>query len=214
MQSDFDVMHDVVTGGRSAFPTVIPRTPTSAENAREAQSLHTRVRHLQEDVSETRRRTLLRELDERQEQVAVRGGPELLSTLADAGFAWRDIARLTAVTVPAVQKWRRGTGISPENRLRLARLVALREVANDRLITEPTSWLEMPVKDRVKLSRLDLLAGDRFDLVLELMSNDAGPVAPDGILDEFDPLWRERYVDDKFEVFLAEDGIASIRPVA
>lgn len=32
----------------------------------------------------------------------------MLSDLAELGFAWRDIARLVKVSVPAVQKWRKG----------------------------------------------------------------------------------------------------------
>jgi hypothetical protein len=32
---------------------------------------------------------------------------EMLRELAELGFAWRDIARLVGVSVPAVQKWRR-----------------------------------------------------------------------------------------------------------
>jgi hypothetical protein len=37
---------------------------------------------------------------------------EVLQQLADLGFAWRDIARLVKVSVPAIQKWRQGQGMS------------------------------------------------------------------------------------------------------
>lgn len=39
----------------------------------------------------------------------------MLSDLADLGFARRDIARLVKVSVPAVQKWRRGEGVRGES---------------------------------------------------------------------------------------------------
>src|SRR5262249_61234902 len=41
---------------------------------------------------------------------------EMLDELADLGLAWRDIARLIDVSVPAVQKWRRGAGAPGERR--------------------------------------------------------------------------------------------------
>lgn len=127
-------------------------------------------------------------------------------------MAWRDVARLLRVSVPAVQKWRRGEGMSGANRLRLARVVAALDMLKQYLISEPVSWLEMPIKEGVALTRLDLLVGNRFDLALELVSDGDEPIVVDPILDEFDPTWRESRVDTAFELFVADDGVVSIRP--
>lgn len=48
----------------------------------------------------------------------------MLSDLAELGFAWRDIARLVKVSVPAVQKWRKGEKASGESHSRVASLLA------------------------------------------------------------------------------------------
>ena len=56
----------------------------------------------------------------------------MLTELADLGFAWRDIARMVGVSVPAVQKWRKGEKASGDSRIRVASLLAAYN-----LITEP-----------------------------------------------------------------------------
>lgn len=128
-------------------------------------------------------------------------------------MAWRDVARLVNVSVPAVQKWRRGDGMTGENRFRLAGVLALLVCLENKMVNQPVSWLEMPVLRDVSVSAMDLIAADRYDLVLELA---ADVTADEGqriqALDEFDPAWRATRVDEKFEVFEAEDGILSIRP--
>ncbi|MGO1177876.1 MAG: hypothetical protein ACTIME_15300 [Cellulosimicrobium funkei] len=128
-------------------------------------------------------------------------------------MAWRDVARLVGVSVPAVQKWRRGAGMTGENRLRLAGVVALLRCLERKMINAPVSWLEMPVLSDVSVTAMDMLAVDRVDLVLELATDD--PILGHDrtrVLDEFEPRWRETRVDDKFEVFEASDGLLSIRP--
>ena len=49
----------------------------------------------------------------------------LLSMLGERGFAWRDVARMVGVSVPAVQKWRKGERCTGENRRQVAALVAM-----------------------------------------------------------------------------------------
>lgn len=132
----------------------------------------------------------------------------LLGQLADLGFAWRDVARLVQVSVPAVQKWRKGGKASGDSRQRLASLLAACElITNHYLVEEIASWFEMPLSSAAPVTPVDLYAVDRADLVFELAS---GQSDPEALLTEFDPGWRERYRSD-FEVFEAGDGKRSIR---
>jgi hypothetical protein len=170
------------------------------------------VTDLHSDTAGLRRRGLVDELEDRQQVVAASSRTDLLDVLSDAGFAWRDVARLAQVSVPAVQKWRRGEGMTGPNRYKMAKLVALLDVLANHFVSEPVSWLEMPVKEGVALSRLDLLVDNRFDLVLELLSDDGDPASAIGILDEFQPDWRDSLIDSAFETFVAADGVVSIRP--
>lgn len=134
--------------------------------------------------------------------------PTMLTELADLGFAWRDIARLVGVSVPAVQKWRRGEGVSGDRRLAVASLLAAcDEISEHYLVDEIASWFEMPLVSGVPVTPLDMYAASRSDLVFEFAG---GQVDPETLLTEFDPEWRERYRSD-FEVFEAADGKRSIR---
>lgn len=132
----------------------------------------------------------------------------MLGDLADLGFAWRDIARLIKVSVPAVQKWRKGEKASGESRARVASLLAACDlITRHYLVEEVASWFEMPLSPSAPVTPIALYAADRVDLVFELASGHADPEA---LLSEFDPDWRERYRSD-FEVFEAGDGNRSIR---
>lgn len=134
---------------------------------------------------------------------------DLLSELADYGLAWRDIARLVGVSVPALRKWRQGEPATGENRLKVARLVGLCHLLKEHgLIDDPASWLELPLVYDVPVSGIDLLAAGRTDLLFRrALHHDADPEA---ILDEFDPDWRATY-RGAFEVFEAEDGLPGLR---
>lgn len=59
--------------------------------------------------------------------------------------------------MPAITKWRKGAGVTGENRLKIARLLALIDMLSDRFIGEPASWLEMPIQAGVGITRMDLL---------------------------------------------------------
>ena len=132
----------------------------------------------------------------------------MLKELADLGFAWRDIARMVGVSVPAVQKWRKGEKASGDSRSRLASLLAACDlIAGRYLIDEIASWFEMPLSSSAPVTPIVLYAANRADLVFEFAS---GHVDPEALLSEFDPDWRERYRSD-FEVFEAGDGNRSIR---
>lgn len=211
--ANVDLIHDDATGGVSAFgQVVIDRTRTSAEMLDRAEIFHRRVNDLQSESASFRRERLVAELEDRQNLVAAQAGSDLLTTLSEAGFAWRDVARLAQVSVPAIQKWRRGEGMTGPNRHKLAKIVALLDLLDQHFVSDPVSWLEMPLREQVSISRIDLLVENRYDLVLELLSDDDGASSIDFVLDEYDPLWRPRFIDDHFESFTAPDGVVSIRP--
>jgi len=132
----------------------------------------------------------------------------LLAELADLGFAWRDIARLVGVSVPAVQKWRKGEKASGDSRKRLASLLAACDIITDHyMVEEIASWFEVPLSSSAPVTPIDLYADDRADLVFEFAS---GHTDSEALLTQFSPEWREQYRSD-FEVFEASDGKYSIR---
>lgn len=132
----------------------------------------------------------------------------MLTHLADLGFAWRDIARLVNVSVPAVQKWRKGEKTSGDSRIRIASLLAACDlITSHYMVDEIASWFEMPLSSSAPVTPITLYAASRADLVFEFASGHADPEA---LLSEFEPDWRERYRSD-FEVFVAGDGNSSIR---
>ena len=179
--------------------------------ADEAGFLRTRSKMLTDDVTELHQDAQLEELEERARNRVKLNVEELLNRLSGLGFAWRDVARMVGVSVPAVQKWRRGESASGENRFRLAQLVAICDmVAEDHLVIDVAGWLEVPISSAAPLTPLDLLTAGRDDLVLEHASEH---VSAEEILDRFDDGWRDRYRSE-FEVFVAADGIPSLRPRA
>lgn len=212
--NELDLLNNVISGNVSPFGVVIPRTRSTAGALDRVEVLHRQARDLHADSSDLRRQGLVNGLEERIESVGTKPMEELLDMVYEAGFAWRDVARLANVSVPAVQKWRRGDRSTGQNRYRVAKLVAFLDVLSDHFVVDAASWLEMPVKEGVELSRLDLLAKNRFDLVLELISDDGDPRSAEEVLEEFDPEWRSVLVDSAFETFMASDGVVSIRPKA
>jgi hypothetical protein len=132
----------------------------------------------------------------------------LLDTLSELGFSWTDLARLVGVSVPAIQKWRRGEGSTGDNRQKVASLVAACDlIAEHYQIEEVASWFEMPVTIGVPVTPIELWVGGRQDLVFEFAS---GHLDTDQILSAWDPSWRETYRSD-YEVFIADDGQSSLR---
>lgn len=214
MSSDADLIGDLATGGLLPFENVlIPQTRSASLVAR-SQDLHRRVRDLHGEAALARRSALLYDLEDRQQAAAAQEPMKLLRVLSDAGMSWRDVARLVQVSIAAVQKWRRGGDITGANRLKLARVVALLDILDVHAIQEQVSWLEMPVKDGVNASRMDMVADGRHDLVLELITDDHTNVPVDSVLDEYDPAWRSSRSDDSFETFVDAEGVIAIRPKA
>lgn len=135
----------------------------------------------------------------------------LLEELSDLGFSWRDIARTSRVSVPALRKWRQGAPATGENRKRVATMAALCEIVRkEYLISEVASWLETPVRLDAPITPMDMVASDRWDLVLRLA--DTHGQDPELVLEEFEPDWRERY-ESSVEVFAGPDGLPGVRLV-
>ncbi len=132
----------------------------------------------------------------------------MLGDLADLGFAWRDLARMVGVSVPAMQKWRRGEKASGDSRQKVASLLAACDLIRDHYMVEDiASWFEMPLVKRVPITPIDLYADDRADLVFAFAS---GQEDPEALMSQFDPDWRDRYQSD-FETYVASDGNHSVR---
>lgn len=172
--------------------------------------LRSQVREIDSTATGLHKRTWDSHIDELARSLAKNSAGDLLGRLSDWGFSWRDVARMMQVSVPAVQKWRRGERATGENRLRMARVVALIEaVESEALVAEPGSWFEMPLTKGVAVTPIDLVAADKWMPLIEfvLQHRDATSV-----LDDFEPQWREKYVDATFETFVDDDGYRSIRP--
>ncbi len=134
---------------------------------------------------------------------------EMLDVLADLGLAWRDIARLVGVSVPAVKKWRRGDGVTGENRRKIASLLALCDLIEDHyMVSDIGSWFEMPIVADVNFAPLDLYENNRADLVFRFAS---GHDDPERIMTDYRSDWRTSMVSE-FETFRSADGSLSIRP--
>lgn len=201
------------TGGIRVFERLAPETGVTVQ-ARRADDLYRQATILHSEVAEHRRDLGVAELEDATIAHAKTDVTTLLADLRSLGISWRQIASAVRVSVPAIQKWRRGEGVSPANHVALAKLRGLIDLLSARSIDDPVSWLEMPVGLDVKLSRLDLLSAQRTDLVLELAGDEYSTVSLEPLLDRFDPDWRSKYRDDAFETFRDAEGIVGIRPRA
>jgi len=133
---------------------------------------------------------------------------DLLNEIADEGFAWRDIARLVGVSVPAVQKWRKGDRLSGENRHKLASLLAAHDfIASHYYVDDIASWFEMRIIDAAPVTPIDLWTTGQQLLFFEYVTRH---LTPEETMNKFDPEWRERYGND-FETFRDNDGILGLR---
>jgi transcriptional regulator with XRE-family HTH domain len=134
--------------------------------------------------------------------------PTLLSGLADLGFSWRHIARLIGVSVPAVQKWRRGQAATGQSRFNAAAILAASALIEEHyLVRDVASWFEAPIVLGYPVTAIDLYASKKPQLVFRLAT---GKSDPEQVLSAFDPDWREKYRSE-FEVFESEDGGLAIR---
>lgn len=172
-------------------------------------SLRSQSKFFAEDSSELHRQAMLVSWQQRTNERGKQAPSALLEEIADLGFAWRDVARMIGVSVPAVQKWRRAGGVTGENRRRLASLLALCDEITERYgIQEIASWFEMPISSVAPVTPIDLYAESKSMLILDHAWNHCDT---EDILNQYDPDWRERFRSD-FEVYRDDDGEMSLRP--
>jgi hypothetical protein len=202
------LLHDDRTQADVIPARKLDRTRTSYDEAvvRSA-ALKDHARFLLDDASEIHERRLAVQLDARTAEVGKRSVREMLSELAALGFAWRDIARLVGVTVPALRKWRNGEMTTGRNRLEVARLLAFVNVLqSEHLIQEIASWMEMPIGSST-LTGLDVYG---MGHVLPLLLHGTDHMIAAELLRRADPGGEHR-PDDRFEVITASDGQPAIR---
>ncbi|HEY3866179.1 MAG TPA: hypothetical protein VGL54_08855 [Solirubrobacteraceae bacterium] len=139
-------------------------------------------------------------------------GKELLDELAlRRGLAWQTIATMLGVTSAAIRKWRRGGSVAPENRAKLATLVAFFEQIEEP-IADLGSWVEMCVREDTTLTPAEIYrAGPQARwLLIEWTSGNIDTVT---MLNRFDDSWRENYArDPNFRVGVGPDGERAIVP--
>jgi hypothetical protein len=115
---------------------------------------------------------------------------------------------MVRVSVPSVQKWRRGGKVTGDNRRMLANLVAACDlITEDYLVSEVASWFEMPLVTGIPVTPVDLYAQEQYQLLFDYAGNHTDT---ETVLNQLNPDWRQQYSSD-FEVFAAEDGQLSIR---
>jgi hypothetical protein len=191
-------------------PPAVPRTQTTLSQLTDqigftrsaVGMLHDRVDGLHQEL----RAALLAARTERVKE----GAAQLIEELADLGFAWRHIARMVGVSVPAVQKWRRGEKMSPDNQDRVATLLATCDLIRASFfVNDVAAWFEIRILPTVPVRPMDLYAAGQVDLLLDWVSQHEKD--PERVLTNYDPAWRERYASD-FEVFEADDGQLALRP--
>ncbi len=202
-------------GNQTAATSVRPRSIAPDVTRTLAAMLTTQVddlrhRHsdLGADILDVHQRSYMDEWRVRMQERAATGVTQLLDELADLGFAWRDIAHLVGVSVPAIQKWRKGASTTPDNRQRLAGLLAACDlIVRHRSIHDIAQWFEMPLHQGVPVTPIDLWAASEYALVFKYALQH---LTGEDVLSRYQPDWRGRY-DSDFETFLAGDGELSIR---
>lgn len=208
-----------VDGTRASvkIQTAIPpsSTRTIDELVEEAGHLRNVARVIGDDVAEESRKigefhhhAFEAQLNARTREVAKRSAVDMLDELATRGFAWRDIARLIGVSVPAVRRWRQGESPTGPRLWTIARLLAFIDTLRaDHHVTDAGAWLEMPLVPSAPITGIDMIADGHYAEVFDLA---AEHTTAEDVLDQYQPDWRERYRSD-IEVFEAPDGELGIR---
>lgn len=181
-------------------------TRYSSDLVHETGHLRDRSEVLNDDVRSLDHEARRRKLDDLANALAQRGLLELLESARGYGFAWRTIADVVGVSVPALRKWRRGGNASPDNLHAVAGLVAACQVA-ERMLSptrDVAAWFELPLAPH-HMTRLDLYVEGHIDELFDLASERTTASA---VLDRVRPDWRSETSD--FEVVQGEDGQPAI----
>lgn len=197
------------TGDSRLSPAKVPAgTPISAlTHTANARDLVTRVDDLNTDIRKTHSEALVNELSVRIQQRAKTSPHSLLETLGGMGFSWRAVAQLVNVSVPALQKWRKGEGVSGENRLKIATLLAgIDVIASQLKVQEIDSWFETPLVNGVPVTPISIWSSGEYVLVLRYASEE---LSAEAALDAHDPAWRTKW-ETNFEAGKASDGHVSL----
>lgn len=203
------------TSATTDTPTRISRTRTIDDLVEDVGHLRNVARLLGNNVADTarqagevHRQAFDAQLNARARDLGRRPAADLLESIANGGFAWRDIARLIGVSVPAVRRWRQGEPPTGSHLLAIARLLAFADILRvDHLVSDVAAWMEMPLVPEAPITGIDLAVDGRFGDLLDLAANHDSPEA---LLDRWQPEWRDRYVSE-FEVFEAADGEMGLR---
>lgn len=196
-------------------PARVDRTRTIDDLVEEAGYLRNVTRVLgdnvaatSEEIGELHHQAFEAQLNTKARAAAKRPARELLERLAETGFAWRDIARMIGVSVPALRRWRQGESPTGSHLLDIARLLSFTEVLRtDHLIADVACWMEMPLVPDAPLTGVDLAADGHFADLFDLA---AGHERPEAVLDRWQQDWRDRY-RSRFEVFEGSDGALGLR---
>lgn len=184
------------------------QSPSLSAMTEQAGYLHNRVKILYEDTSVLHGDILATEWTQRTSDLVRRDLRTLLEQLANLGFAWREIATLVGVSVPAIQKWRQGAPARGESRTDTAAVLAAAELIQEHYcVADVASWFGSPVIPGVPVTPLTIYAAGHVDKVFLLASGNA---QPEEVLDSIDRDWRDHYRDN-FETFRANDGHLSLR---
>ena len=195
---------------QSEVPT--SKTLTIEERVRDIAARAGHVRYstlmVNSDAAEIQHEAVHVQLDIRTAHLAQQEPATLLEQLSNMGFAWRDIARMVGVSVPALRRWRAGELPSGEHRRRIAQLLAFAETIRDEhMIFEPASWMEVPISGDAPTTPIDLYATDHLDTVFDLVAEHC---TPEQALDQAEPRWRDKH-RSAWEVAAADDGQPYIR---
>lgn len=191
-------------------PLSLPQTWTITEKITWAEWHRERLDDETKRARETHRAALGATIEYRARAHQKRRVTDVLADLSGAGLAWRDIARVIGVSVPAVRRWRQGESPTAENRDAIARLAALMEALTGLGVEDAATWLELPIDPAAPVNGLDLAAERCFEDLCELAR---GHVTGAELLDARMPDWRSHYRRE-YEVFRAEDGELGLRPVS
>lgn len=198
---------DLGTAGNSVVRAPVLGA-TAAQLTESTNDLRRRVAVLSIEIDETHQRAYDAEWKQLTQERGAQSPVDLLNALGDLGFAWRDIARMVGVTVPAVQKWRRGERITGSNRLKVAQLLAACDfLAAHFYVEDVASWFEMPLTDGAPVTPIDLWAAGETRMFFDYGTRCS---TADSVLMQLDPDWRDRYQSD-YETFRDADGSIGIR---
>ena len=169
------------TASREIAPAPTLPTPTGgspstwSELTEQAGDLNNRAQILHSDTDDLHIDVIIREWQSRSTDFVRQDMPtRCFRSLADLGFSWRHIARLIGVSVPAVQKWRRGQAATGQSRFSAAAILAASALIEEHyLVRDVASWFEAPIVLGYPITAIDLYASKKPQLVFRLATGES-----------------------------------------